>query len=117
MVKLFIKGFPLDITELELVKLFSNFIGVTTVKIVRDRTTGKCKGYAFIETTDQAGAEMAVNALNGKIMEEKELTVKVTEDRQPTIRTISIAQPPTVNYVKVERQAVSVKKKRPRRPL
>ena len=71
MVKLFVGGFPLDISEMELVQLFAIHGDVETIKIVRDKKTGTCKGYAFLETTGQAGADMAINALNGKIMGEK----------------------------------------------
>lgn len=112
MVKLFVGGFPLDMEEIELVKLFSNFTEVKTVKIVRDKTTRKCKGYAFLETTGQAGAEMAINALDGKIMGEKQLTVKVAADKPSVIGT-----KPAIQYVKVERPSVLIKKKRPRRSI
>ena len=47
MVKLFVGGFPLDITELELVQLFNLHGDVATIKIVRDKKTRMCKGYAF----------------------------------------------------------------------
>lgn len=112
MVKLFVGGFPLDMEEIELVKLFDNFTDIKTVKIVRDKTTRKCKGYAFLETTGQAGAEMAINALNGKIMGEKELTVKIVEDKAPVI-----VSKPVIQYVKEERPSVLIKKKRPRKSI
>jgi len=118
MVKLFVGGFPLDIEEIELVKLFNNFTEIKTIKIVRDKVTRKCKGYAFLETTGQAGAEMAINALHGKIMGDKELTVKIVEE-QPSMATKAPIQrqPSVVKYVKVERPTGIIKKKRPRKAL
>jgi RNA recognition motif-containing protein len=47
MVKLFVGGFPLDMEEIELVKLFSNFTEVKTVKIVRDKQHVNVKGTRF----------------------------------------------------------------------
>lgn len=118
MVKLFVGGFPLDIEEIELIKLFNNFTEIKTIKIVRDKVTRKCKGYAFLETTDQAGAEMAINALHGKIMGEKELTVKIVEDKPPMVQQAPIQlQTSAVKYVKVERPTGLIKKKRPRKTL
>src|SRR5258708_5668460 len=65
MIKLFVGGFPLDITELELVMLVSPHGEVSTIKIVRDKKTGNCKGYAFLEMKDKEGADRAIEALDG----------------------------------------------------
>jgi len=43
MVKLFVGGFPLEMTELELVKMIGPHGDVETIKIVRDK---KKQGYA-----------------------------------------------------------------------
>lgn len=47
--KLFVSGFPLEITELELAQLIAAHGDISTIKIVRDRKTRICKGYAFTE--------------------------------------------------------------------
>jgi len=80
MVKIFIGGFPLDITEMELVMLVSPHGTVSTIKIVRDKKTRKCKGYAFLEMTDRAGAEQAIEALDGTAMGDRVLSVTIKED-------------------------------------
>jgi RNA recognition motif-containing protein len=81
MTKLFIGGFPLDITELELVQLVSPYGTVNTIKIVRDKKSGKCKGYAFLEMKDQTDAESVIDALDGSPMRDKVLTINITEDK------------------------------------
>lgn len=118
MVKLFVGGFPLDMQEIELVKLFNTFAEISTIKIVRDKATRKCKGYAFLETTGLAGAEMAINALNGKIMEGKALTVKIADEKEASPRpffTKTQSSQKAVNYVKLGRASESIKPKRPRK--
>lgn len=60
---------------------------------------------------------MAVNALHGKMMGEKELTVRIVEDKPPVEQPAIHLQPSAVKYVKVERPTGLVKKKRPRRLL
>jgi RNA recognition motif-containing protein len=117
MVKLFVGGFPLDMEEMELVKVFNTFAEIKTIKIVRDKATRKCKGYAFLETTGQAGVEMAVNALHGKMMGDKELTVRIVEDKPPVELPAIQKQVPAVKYIKVEKPTGPVKKKRPRKLL
>jgi RNA recognition motif-containing protein len=80
MVKLFVSGFPLDITEIELAKLIAPYGDIATMKIVRDKKTRICKGYAFIEMETEEGAEQAIEALNGNLMQDRELTVKISEE-------------------------------------
>ena len=117
MVKLFVGGFPLDTEEIELVKLFNNFTEIKTIKIVRDKVTRKCKGYAFLETIGHAGAEMAINALHGKIMGDKELTVKIVEEKPLAVQSAIKQQTSAIKYVKVEKPTGAIKKKRPRKAL
>ena len=81
MVKLFISGFPLDSTELEIVQLVGPYANVSTIKIVRDKVSKKCKGYAFIEVTDEKEAEAAIDALSGTAMGDRELTLNIVEEK------------------------------------
>ena len=81
MIKLFVSGFPLDITEIELAKLIAPHGDIATLKIVRDKKTRICKGYAFVEMETQEGAEQACVALNGTPMLDRELTVKISEEK------------------------------------
>ena len=117
MVKLFVGGFPLDIEEIELAKLFVPHGDISTIKIVRDKKTKICKGYAFIEMIDRTGAKNAAEALDGTMMDGKTLTVNINEE--PDI--IAQPLPVTRNYVrkfdpqKVNIPVAEVRKKRPRR--
>ena len=80
MIKIFLGGFPLDSTELELVQLVSLYGEVSTIKIVRDKISKKCKGYAFLEMKDEHGADRVIEALDNSNMKGKPLTVsKVPE--------------------------------------
>ncbi|MVN92671.1 RNA recognition motif domain-containing protein [Mucilaginibacter aquatilis] len=123
MTKLFVSGFPLEINELELAKLIAPHGDILTIKIVRDRQTGKCKGYAFVEMVSLAGAENAVIALDGITMQDRELTVKINEEKpvvqkptfnkskdayhKPAVKRNSFVTPPQTDESRV---------KRPRRP-
>jgi RNA recognition motif-containing protein len=116
MVKLFVGGFPLDIEELELAKLFGPHGDISTVKIVRDKKTRICKGYAFIEMTDRIGAENAAEALNGSMMEGKALTVNINEETIVEDEPIytNTRHRANADYRKADNPVVEPKKKRPR---
>jgi RNA recognition motif-containing protein len=86
MIKLFVSGFPLDITEIALAKLIAPYGDIATLKIVRDKKTRICKGYAFVEMETKEGAKQASEALNGTPMLDRELTVKISEEK-PVITT------------------------------
>ncbi len=80
MVKLFVGGYPSTFTELEIVQLVSPYATVVTIKIVRDKISKKSKGYAFLEIADIAGADNAMDALDGLKMDGRVLKVnKVAE--------------------------------------
>ncbi|WP_461451687.1 RNA recognition motif domain-containing protein [Mucilaginibacter sp.] len=113
MVKLFISGFPLSSTELEIVQLVGPYATVSTIKIVRDKVTKKCKGYAFLEITEQSDAEAAIDALSGTAMGDRELTLNIVEEKpvaaKPQYKK-SFSPKPSYN-------GAEQKKKRPRRTI
>lgn len=117
MVKLFVSGFPLDISELDLVKLFIPHGDVATVKIVRNKKTGTCKGYAFLEMKELNSAERAIEALDYSPSAGRMLTVRIVEEPgaehpQPQMNGSAGAH---LQYVRAEQPLAIVKKKRPRR--
>jgi len=104
-VKIFISGYPQDSDELALVQLVSPYGEVSTIKIVRDKQSGKPKGYAFIEMVSRSAAEEVAIALDGIAMKDKTLTVNIVEEEP---------DPPVRAYKKVERPGSPAKPKRPR---
>ena len=116
MVKLFVGGFPLDISEMELAQLFAIHGDVATIKIVRDKKTGTCKGYAFLEMKNQESADRAIDALDYAPVRDRMLTVKLVE---PPATEPGLTDSPDLKsrYVKVEKPSAALKKKRPRREV
>ncbi|MEO3403362.1 RNA-binding protein [Mucilaginibacter sp. CAU 1740] len=87
MIKLFIVGFPRDMEEVELVELFSAYGTVSSVRIITDKDSGISKGYGFLEMTDEAGANRAIDAMNGATIDEREISVRIAEQKhQPLAR-------------------------------
>nr|WP_294941728.1 RNA-binding protein [uncultured Mucilaginibacter sp.] len=88
MTKIFLGGFPLEITELSLVQLLSYHGEVATIKIVRNKQTRICKGYAFIETASLNDATKIIKALDGTMLAERELTLKLVEEKPIIVEEI-----------------------------
>lgn len=55
---------------------FAKFGQVTSCKIVRDKETGRSKGYGFIEMPDDTEANNAINALNEQELDGRVIAVK-----------------------------------------
>lgn len=62
---MYIGGFPYEITEGDLIIVFSQYGEIVDCRIVRDKETGKSKGFGFICYEDQKSTILAVDNLNG----------------------------------------------------
>lgn len=93
MIKLFVGGFPLDMTELEIVQIVALYADVVTIKIVRDKKTKICKGYAFLEIADRAGAEQAIIELDGTPLAGRELRLSIVEEGAPPVKATKQKRP------------------------
>ncbi|MCG9755157.1 RNA-binding protein [Shewanella insulae] len=73
---LYVGNLPYRVHEGEVKELFGKYGPVSSVRLVRDRKTGRRKGFGFIEMSE-AGAKKAMTKLNE--FEFQERTLKVRE--------------------------------------
>jgi cold-inducible RNA-binding protein len=64
--KLFVGNFSFATTEDDLRALFEPYGSIDSIAVVTDRTTGRSRGFGFVEMPDRGQAEKAIEALNGK---------------------------------------------------
>jgi len=83
--KLFVGNLPYETVEQDLETLFGQAGQVESVSVVRDRVTGRARGFAFVEMADDDGAQKAIAELNGHQLGGRALTVN--EARPPAPRT------------------------------
>jgi RNA recognition motif-containing protein len=76
--KIYVGNFPYTTTEDELAELFKPHGTVHSLDLIKDRETGRSRGFAFIEMDEQE-ANAAIAALDG--MEFGERTLRVNEAR------------------------------------
>jgi len=66
-------------TEEELNNVFSTFGNVKEARLMRDRQTGRMKGFGFVKYSSQAEAEKAVKAMDGRILRGRLIFVEMAK--------------------------------------
>jgi RNA recognition motif-containing protein len=65
----------------DLRKLFEQFGSVTSAKVISDRTTGRSRGFGFVEMDSETEAKEAIKGLNNKEIEGRSMSVSVAKER------------------------------------
>jgi len=79
---IYVGNLAYNATEEELRSAFEAFGQVTSVKIVRDRDSGRSRGFAFVEMEDGEGAQNAVAQMNGRDLGGRNLVVNEARPRE-----------------------------------
>ena len=80
--KLYVGNLSYDTTEDSLREKFSEAGTVVAVDVIKDRDTGRMKGFAFITMNNQEEAETAIRLLNGKMLDNREIKVNIAKPRE-----------------------------------
>jgi len=72
-----------SVKEEDLNELFSEFGEVVSVKLIKDRETGRAKGFAFVEMTNDDEATKAIENLDGSDLEGRNMKVNQAKPREP----------------------------------
>lgn len=73
--RLYVGNLSFSTEEPQLEQLFSTVGAVTSVHLVRERETGRSRGFGFVEMADEAAGRAACEQLNQKEFEGRRLTV------------------------------------------
>ena len=73
--KLYVGNLPFETTESDLQALFESVGPVSTINVIKDRETGRARGFAFVEMTDVDGARKAISELDKHQYGGRSLTV------------------------------------------
>jgi cold-inducible RNA-binding protein len=80
--KLYVGNLPFNTEEGQLQDLFSQAGTVDTVNVVRDRETGRARGFAFVEMGSDAEAQQAIKQLNSYELGGRALTVNEARPKE-----------------------------------
>ena len=70
-----------EVTEGNLLEAFEAFGRVESVKILKEKFSGQPRGFGFVEMSDKAEAQCAINGLNGKELKGRRLRVNESRPR------------------------------------
>ena len=73
--KLYVGNLSFDTTEDSLKDLFGESGTVNSVTIIKDRFSGRSKGFGFVEMSSPEEAKKAIEALNGKELDGRNIVV------------------------------------------
>lgn len=80
--RIYVGNLAYETSEQELRQAFEAHGEVQEVSVVRDRDTGRSRGFAFVEMPTAAEAQAAITALNGKDVGGRAITVNEARARQ-----------------------------------
>ena len=75
MKNIFVGNLSYRTTEDAIRSLFADHGTVESVSVITDRDTGRCRGFGFVEMTNDAEAQRAITAVSGKEIDGRALTV------------------------------------------
>jgi len=80
--KLFVGNLDFKVTENDLQDAFAAHGTVVEANIVTDRATGRPRGFAFVTMSTPEEAQKAIDALNGKELGGRALSVNIARPRE-----------------------------------
>jgi len=80
--KIYVGNLSFDVTEEELRTEFAAFGKVDSVSIIKDKYSGRAKGFAFVEMPSVSEGQAAITGLNGKMLKDRTLTVNAARPRE-----------------------------------
>ncbi len=80
--KLYVGNLSYDTTEEGVRTLFANAGTVVSVDIIKDRETGRMKGFGFVTMNSDEEAQNAIRTLNEKMLDDRAIKVNIARPRE-----------------------------------
>ena len=81
--KLYVGNLTYNVNETDLEAMFSQYGSVQSAQVIVDRDTNRSKGFGFVEMSSDAEAQEAIQNLNGRDHDGRNLTVNEAKPREP----------------------------------
>lgn len=79
---IFIGSLPFSLEEAELREFFEEYGEVTSAKIIKDKISGRSKGFGFVEMSNDEQAQQAIDKLNGAEVDGRKIVVNKAEEKK-----------------------------------
>jgi len=80
--KLFVGSLPWEVDDARLSEIFSQAGNVVSAQVVKDRDTGRSRGFGFVEMSTEEEAQAAVKNLNGSDVDGRKIVVNIARPRE-----------------------------------
>jgi RNA recognition motif-containing protein len=80
--KLYVGNLTYGVSSSDLEKMFAPHGTVQSAQVIVDRDTGRSKGFGFVEMGSEQEAQAAIQAMNGKDLDGRQLTVNEAKPRE-----------------------------------
>jgi RNA recognition motif-containing protein len=80
--KIYVGNLSYSTTDDDIRKAFSEYGTVDSADVIMDRSTGRSKGFGFVEMSVDSEGQAAIDALNGKEVDGRSLNVNVAKPRE-----------------------------------
>jgi RNA recognition motif-containing protein len=80
--KLYVGNLGYGIGDSDLEKLFTTYGSVRSAQVIKDRDSGRSKGFGFVEMGSEQEAQAAIAALNGKEIDGRTLAVNEARPKE-----------------------------------
>jgi RNA recognition motif-containing protein len=80
--KLYVGNLPYTTVDADLQNLFSQAGTVKSAQVIRDRASGRSKGFGFVEMSSSEEAQSAITMFHGKDYSGRPLTVNLARPRE-----------------------------------
>ena len=81
--KLYVGNLPYSFRDGDLEQTFSAFGAVQSAKVMMERDTGRSKGFGFVEMSNAAEAQAAINGVHGQAFGGRDLVVNEARPMEP----------------------------------
>ena len=81
--KLYVGNLAFSVNSGSLEGLFSQHGTVESTKVITDRDTGRSKGFAFVEMSNEKEAADCISLLNGRELEGRQLNISEAKPQEP----------------------------------
>lgn len=78
---IYVGNLSYEVTEEDLQAAFGEFGQVTTVNLIKDKYTGRSRGFGFVEMPTEAEGQSAIDGLNGKDLKGRSIKVNKANPR------------------------------------
>src|SRR5512139_3586471 len=79
---IYVGNLPFSASEDEVRDVFGAYGEVNSVALIKDKVTGKPRGFGFVEMPNNTEAQQAINELNGKDFKGRSLVVNPARPRE-----------------------------------